>query len=220
MRKLLNGIVEYQKTITPEGRERFAQLALGQKPDSLFFSCSDSRVVPNVFASTDPGDLFVVRSVGNLVPPSGPLGISIADESEASAVEFAVSKLKVRSIVVCGHSSCGAMDAVLNRFSNNDYPNLTRWLRHGYGALDAFNQGRAPDKSIAPADQLSQLNVLTQLENLRSYPIVRSGIEEQRLQLLGMWFDIAHAKVLMFDTVQGRFRELDEAWVSALAPSL
>src|SRR3954468_4830459 len=110
MKKLLNGIVDFRKNVRPLVKDTFAQLALGQRPDTLFIACSDSRVVPNLFASSDPGDLFVIRNVGNLIPPCGEDGMSSSDESEAAAIEFALMALPVEQIVVCGHSECGAMN--------------------------------------------------------------------------------------------------------------
>ena len=100
MRKLINGIVEFRRNVQNEYIEKFSRLAQGQKPDSLFIACSDSRVVPNTFASTDPGDLFVLRNVGNLIPPCGEHGVSVSDESEAAAIEFAVLNLNVAFLVL------------------------------------------------------------------------------------------------------------------------
>src|SRR5579859_1890618 len=113
MRKLIQGIMDFRKNRRPEYKETFARLALGQSPDALFIACSDSRVAVDVFASTEPGDLFVVRNPGNIVSPAAADGLSVADESEAAAIEFAVSMLKVRDIIVCGHSSCGAMGGLI-----------------------------------------------------------------------------------------------------------
>src|SRR5579864_5678527 len=132
MKKLVKGIIDFQKNVRPNYRETFARLALGQSPDTLFIACSDSRVAPNVFASTDPGDMFVIRNVGNIVPPcGGDHGLSSADESEAAAIEFAVLNLKVTDVIVCGHSECGAMQALLNGREKVNSPNLKAWLRHG-----------------------------------------------------------------------------------------
>src|SRR3954466_9946866 len=110
MWKLIRGIVDFRKNVRPAVKETFSRLALGQRPDTLFIACSDSRVVPNLFASSDPGDLFVIRNVGNLIPPCGVQGHSASDESEAAAIEFALQSLPVAQIIVCGHSECGAMD--------------------------------------------------------------------------------------------------------------
>src|SRR5580692_2047595 len=139
MKKLVKGIIDFRKTIRPNYQETFARLALGQSPDTLFIACSDSRVVPNLFASTDPGDLFVIRNVGNMIPPcAGTNGHSTADESEAAAIEFAVQTLGVSEIIVCGHSECGAMMALVKGRDKVKTPNLKAWLRHGEKAMNAL----------------------------------------------------------------------------------
>ena len=111
MRKLIMGIVDFRERMLPQYAERFGNLALAQSPDALFITCSDSRVVPDLLASTDPGDLFTMRNVGNLIPPATLDGASTGDLSEASAIEYAVLALKVANIVVCGHYNCGGVKA-------------------------------------------------------------------------------------------------------------
>lgn len=206
MRKLVQGIVDYRNRVRPLARETFARLALGQSPDALFIACSDSRVAINVFASTEPGDLFVVRNPGNIVSPAAADGISVADESEAAAIEFAVGQLKVSDIIVCGHSSCGAMGGLLRGRDNLSAPHLRSWLRHAEPALAGIPDRAAP----GAADQLSQANALLQLDHLRSYPIVARAERERGLRLHAFWFDIADAEVLAYDPGQGRFVPLDE----------
>jgi carbonic anhydrase len=206
MRKLLHGIVDFRNRVRPIARETFARLALGQSPDVLFIACSDSRVAINVFASTEPGDLFVVRNPGNIVSPAAADGLSIADESEAAAIEFAVGQLAVRDIIVCGHSSCGAMSGLLLGRENVAAPHLRSWLRHAERALE-----RIPDRTAVGAlDQLSKANTLVQLEHLRSYPVVARAEQEDGLRLHAFWFDIADAEVLAYDPGEGRFMPLDE----------
>src|SRR6188768_3537739 len=124
MRELILGIVDFREQHLPMLAERFRTLASGQSPDALFITCADSRVVPNLLVSTDPGDLFTLRNVGNLIPPATADGVSVGDVSEASAIEYAVLVLKVANIVVCGHSECGAMKAVLDPGSKPQPPNL------------------------------------------------------------------------------------------------
>jgi carbonic anhydrase len=206
MRKLLQGIVDFRNRVRPVARETFARLALGQKPDALFIACSDSRVAVNVFASTEPGDLFVVRNPGNIVSPAAPDGLSVADESEAAAIEFAVGQLEVRDIIVCGHSSCGAMSALLGGRDGIRAPHLRSWLRHAERALESIEDRTAIDA----ADQLSQANALIQLEHLRTYPMVASAERERGLRLHAFWFEIANAEVLAYDPGQRRFVPLDE----------
>lgn len=208
MEKLVKGIVEFRKNVLPTYRERFAKLALGQSPDTLFIACSDSRVAVNVFASTEPGDLFVVRNVGNLIPPCGTDGHSLADESEAAAIEFAVNNLKISHVVVCGHSECAAMHALVNGREKVSLPNLHAWLRHGEPGLKALP---AQTGTLSPANRLSQLNVLAQLEHLRTYPAVRERIASGKLQLHAWWFELQTADVWAYDEETKQYGILDEA---------
>jgi carbonic anhydrase len=192
VKKLIEGITDFKRRVRPGYAETFARLALGQKPDCLMIACSDSRVVPNLFASTDPGDLFVVRNVGNFVPPFQ--AFEARDRSAGAAVEFAAEVLKVGDVVVVGHSGCGAMQALISGTRFETSPTLSSWLELGRPALEKLAGPIAP--MLSPADRLSQLNVLEQLNNLRSYPGVKTRLEEGSLKLHAWWFDIAHAEVL------------------------
>lgn len=220
MRKLLQGIVDFRERLQPSQRETFARLALGQSPDALLIACSDSRVVPNLFASTDPGDVFVIRNVGNIVPPCGEDGINLFDKSEAAAVEYAVNQLKVKDIVVCGHSECGAHIAVL-RGTQDLSGNLRSWLRHVEPSLFKLHDGPTFGcEHMEPHNQLSQLNVLQQLDHLRTYPSVRRAMEDGRLRLHGWWFDIAHADVHAWDPLANRFLSIDRLMAEGILQSL
>ena len=210
MQKLIAGIVDFRRNTQESYREMFGQLATGQSPDSLFIACSDSRVVPNTFASTDPGDLFVVRNVGNLVPPCDPHGVSQSDESEAAAIEFAIQNLSVKNIIVCGHSECGAMHAIVRGRRLVKLPNLRSWLRHGELALDLLKAGRAPNPTLKESNQLSQLNALLQIENIKTYPIVQKRIDEGSLAVHAWWFDIAKADVYAYLEPENKFMIIDE----------
>ncbi|MFE9783846.1 SulP family inorganic anion transporter [Nocardia salmonicida] len=163
-----------------------------QDPDSFFLTCSDSRIVPNVITNSGPGDLFTVRNVGNLVPVSG-------DDSVEAALTFALDSLAVRSVVVCGHSSCGAMKAVHSAADTGG--GLGSWLRHAEPALLRFRAGHPVAVAAAAAgysevDQLSMVNVAVQLETLGRNPAVRRAVAERGLVLSGLFFDIAGARVL------------------------
>lgn len=211
MRKLLKGLAEFQDKITPESRERFASLALGQKPTALMLACSDSRVAPNVFASTDPGDLFVIRNVGNMVSPCDDSGFSVGDVSEAAALEFAVSTLDVKDIIICGHSECGAMHAIHNGAEKVRHPNLRDWLGNGEQALKRFKDGVTYNASLSPVNQISQLNVLAQVEHMRSYPYIERRVANGNLHIHAWWFDIAKARVSIFSDEHGTYLEIDRA---------
>lgn len=210
MKKLVQGLLDFQRHSLPAYRSTFARLAHGQAPDCLFIACSDSRVVPNLFASTNPGDLFVMRNVGNMVPSSDSAGLSLSDRSEAAALEFSLLTLPVKDIVVCGHSSCGAMKAILSGYNDQKTPNLSSWLDVGRPALAAFERGGKLGEGLPPHDRLSQYSVLQQLENLKTYPLVRERLAAGTLRLHGWWFDIGQARVHAYRPDLERFTPIDE----------
>lgn len=216
MRKLIQGIVDFRERLLPQYAQRFNALAQGQSPDTLFITCSDSRVVPDLLVSTDPGDLFVMRNVGNLVPPATVEGASTGDLSEASAIEYSVLVLNVRNIVVCGHSECGAMKAALSRQPMPDTPNLVKWLHHSTSAVFRLDQEGPLDPRLSPHNQLSQLNVLVQLEHLASYPIVRDRVAAGTLRLSGWWFDIASGEMFAYEREKRAFAAIDRAMAERL----
>lgn len=216
MKKLIQGIIDFRKRKHPSYKETFAKLALGQRPDVLFIACSDSRVAVNVFASTDPGDLFVVRNVGNMIPPSGMLGMSIGDESELAALEFALLNLNVKDIIVCGHSECGAMHAIFHGRDKVSSPHLRSWLSHGQPSLDLLKATGEIPPGLAPHNRLSQLNVLQQLEHLKTYPLVNERIRNGQLRLHGWWFDIAQAEVYFYNQEKDQFVAFDEESAKSL----
>jgi carbonic anhydrase len=220
MKKLIQGIIEFRQNVRPNYREKFAQLALGQAPDALFIACSDSRVAPNLFASTDPGDLFVIRNVGNLIAPAGSDGLSTREASEAAAIEFALCNLAVTDIIVCGHSECGAMRALLNGRDAVEPFHLRSWLRHGEAALEKLERNTGADPSLARHNQLSQLNVLSQIDHLKTYPLVRERVQAGRLRLHGWWFEIKNADVYAYEDSAGRFVLIDEIHGRRLLKSL
>ena len=216
MKKLIEGIVDFRERMLSQYAQRFQELALSQSPDALFVTCSDSRVVPDLLASTHPGDLFTMRNVGNLIPPAGADGISVGDLSEASAIEYAVLILKVSNIVVCGHSACGAMKAVEASKSDPESPNLSRWLHHAQNAAFRLRHEGPLDAALPTHDQLSQLNVLVQLEHLMSYPIVRDRVSAGMLRLSGWWFDVGTGTMHAYDRVSRSFGIIDRPMAERL----
>ena len=220
MQKLIAGIVDFRERLLPQYLQRFQELASGQAPDTFFITCADSRVVPDLLASTHPGDLFTMRNVGNLVPPATAEGISIDDLSEASAIEYAVLVLKVANIVVCGHSECGAMKAVVANAVPPETPNLAKWLHHVHTAAFRLLQEGALDANLTRHDQLSQLNVLVQLEHLMSYPVVREKVLAGTLCLSGWWFDVAAGSMYAYDSGCRRFEIIDRKTAERLIERL
>lgn len=211
MKKLIKGLLDFQRHAVRPYRSTFERLAKSQTPDCLFITCADSRVVPNMIVSTDPGDLFTVRNVGNLVPRAAESGRCDNDQSHAAALEFALSALPVEDIVVCGHSNCGAMKAILAGQPMPDAPHLEAWLKNGQASLEAFRAGENVGVGIPEYDRLSQLNVLTQLEHIKTYPLVQKRLAAGTLRLHGWWFDIGHAQVHAYRASLQKFVPIDEA---------
>lgn len=207
MKKLIRGIVDFRKNLTEENRILFAKLALGQKPDALFIACSDSRVVPNLFASTNPGDLFVLRNIGNLVPPASS---SPQDTSALAVIEFSIFSLNVADIIVCGHSECGAMQALARDGGLLCCPHLEAWLRYGKEALNKVRQGVIMNPSLSECNQISQVNVLQQMQHILSYPFIRDRLDKKQLRVHGWWFDIAQADVYCYEQDLHQFVLIDE----------
>jgi carbonic anhydrase len=220
VRKLIAGIVDFRERLLPQYAQRFRDLAFAQTPDALFITCSDSRVVPDLLASTDPGDLFTIRNVGNLIPPATADGISTGDLSEASALEFSVLVLKVANIVVCGHSECGAMRMLTAGGETSETPNLNKWLHHARAAAFRLEHEGALDSKRTPHDQLSQVNVLVQLEHLMSYPIVREKVVAGTLQLSGWWFEVGSGSMYVYDRSSRSFQIIDRQRAERLLGAL
>ena len=207
MLKLVQGMLDFRKLHLSEYRDRFSHLAMGQTPDSLFITCSDSRVVPNLFTSTHPGHLFVVRNAGNIVPPHNILS------SERASIEFAVSQLPIENIIVCGHSNCGAMHAVMEGIDKLP-EGLKYWLSFGKEAKDCES-----------VERLAKENILKQIEHLKTFPVIQKKMEQGLLRLWGWYFDVGTGDVfayeedlqsfLLIDSVEGeyilsRLRQLHE----------
>ncbi|MER6525700.1 bifunctional SulP family inorganic anion transporter/carbonic anhydrase [Streptomyces sp. NPDC001508] len=199
--ELARGISAFQRNTAPLVRNELARLAReGQRPSQLFLTCADSRLVTSMITSSGPGDLFVVRNVGNLVPPPGE---EWGDDSVGAAIEYAVDVLKVRSITVCGHSGCGAMQALLNSAPGDGQTPLGRWLRHGEPSLkrmadDSRPWARLAGRSAADAvEQLCLTNVVQQLEHLYAHDSVARARAEGGLELHGMYFHVGEAQAYL-----------------------
>ncbi|MFC5181545.1 SulP family inorganic anion transporter [Actinomadura harenae] len=199
---LLSGIREYQGRTAALVRPIMAELAFEQKPEHLFITCVDSRVVPNIITASGPGDLFINRNVGNMVPRHGSVP---PDDSVAATVEYALNVLGIRTITVCGHSNCGAMAALLAGGKEVEHlPSLTRWIQHAKPSLARFVASEpVPDQS--PMTRLCQLNVVQQLENLESYPWLRDLVDSGEVTLVGLYLDLETADVHVLDRATGTF---------------
>ena len=205
--KVIEGYRHFSEEIYPEHRELFDQLRSRQNPQVLFITCADSRIDPSLITHTVPGELFICRNIGNIVPAYGEMlgGVS-------AVVEYAVVGLKVSEIIVCGHSDCGAMKALKNPDAPSlaAMPTVKAWLRNAEAALGVV---RAKDPE-ATGDQmlrtLTEENVLLQLQHLRTHPGVAAGLATGKVRLHGWIYNIGDGKVEAFDEAGSRFRPIEE----------
>ncbi|WP_394845931.1 carbonic anhydrase [Pendulispora brunnea] len=212
MEKLVKGIHSFQKHFFTKHQDLFERLASrGQNPETLFVTCSDSRVDPNLITNSRPGDLFIVRNVGNVIPrPDLPGGT-------AAAVEYAVEVLGVENIIVCGHTQCGAMASILapDKMANLQY--VKRWLAQTEGLRDTIQTryGHLPGEAKITAAVAE--NVLLQLEHLRAYPFVSEKLDAGKLHIAGWIFEIGTGAIHGFDPDTGEFTAISSADGAAAA---
>lgn len=204
MQKLQAGIHNFQATYFARNRRLFEKLAEGQRPETLFITCADSRVDPNLITSSAPGEMFTVRNVGNIVPSyaKGVLG------GVSAALEFAVEVLKVGEIIVCGHTQCGAIDAILQPNKVSHLPLLSRWIEQSSslpGIIDErYSHLEGPNRATAAVEE----NVLLQIENLRTFPFVRERMDAGEISVSGWVFRIATGDVFDYNPESGQFEPL------------
>jgi carbonic anhydrase len=203
MEKLLKGIHSFRTGYFATHRQLFEQLATtGQNPETLFITCSDSRVVPTLITNAAPGELFIVRNVGNVVPRADLPG------GTAAAIQYAVEVLKVENVIVCGHTQCGAMQAILHPERVEELTYVKRWLRQTNNLRRLMEERYAHLNDAARLTVAVQENVLAQLENLREYPFIADRLDAQTLHISGWVFDLARGEVFDYDPEAGEFAPL------------
>ncbi len=205
MQKLIEGVHKFRNEEFGRYRELFARLSReGQKPHTLFITCSDSRVLAELVTNSKPGDLFVVKNAGNIVPPATVTG---STNSTAAAIEFAVKILGVNDIVVCGHTQCGAMTALLEGLPDaGSLPHLAAWLDVAapVRAVIEHRYTHLTDPE-ARATAAMEENVLFALENLHTYPVVARSLAAGALRLHAWCFKIATAEIFAYDAEVNQF---------------
>ena len=198
MEHIIDGVLRFQREVYPNDAALYRELAISQSPTAMFIGCADSRVVPEVLTGQDPGSLFVVRNAGNIIPPSStePGGVT-------ASIEYAVRVLGIPDIIVCGHSGCGAMTAILNGAAQlQGLPAVARWLHYADAALESDKKSAAFPERL---DALVHENVLTQLDNLLTHPSVADAIRNKQLRVHGWVYDIGSGRVDNYDARVGKF---------------
>ena len=211
MQRLIAGVHRFRKEEFGRYKTLFRKLSKeGQNPHTLFITCADSRVLAELVTQSKPGDLFVVKNIGNIVPPASATG---STNSTAAAIEFAVEILRVNDIVVCGHSQCGAMTTLLDKSrADLNMPHLAEWLKLAAPIREILEKDYADLTTLeARATAAAQENVLLALDNLHSYPCVQARLADGSLNLHGWFFEIATAELFAYDPEDRQFQPIAAA---------
>lgn len=203
MQKLVHGIHRFQSQIVQPNQDFFERLAGEQSPMALFITCSDSRVNPNLLTQTDPGELFVVRNVGNIIPPEG-----TSNNGEAAAIEFAIEGLGIRDIIVCGHTHCGAMRGLLDPSSLKTMTHVRNWLRHAEATQQIVQKNYKHLRGEARLTATAEENVLVQIKHLQTMPSVAAALGRRELNLYGWMYKIDTGEVFQYDWKEKQFLPL------------
>ena len=206
MQQLIDGYSRFRSKVYPQHTKLFEKLAKGQQPHTLFISCSDSRVMPEMITQCDPGTIFSCRNAGNLIPPPTEVGSGVP-----ATIEYAIRALKVTDIVVCGHSDCGAMKGILKRESLESLPVVRGWLEHAGPSARWLTRMLKNTTSMSFEETLevvTEANIIVQMQNLRMHPSVDEALRQGGLELHGWMYDIGSGTVRQLDSERGEFRPL------------
>ena len=207
MTGFLKGVIKFQNEVYPSKQELFERLAKGQSPEALFIACSDSRVETAMITQTDPGELFIVRNAGNIVPPH-----TSSTGAVTASLEFAMRVLDVPHIVVCGHTECGAMKGIMDLNALQHLPHVKEWLGFSQGAMDVVSEIASDKTEDEKMKLLLEENVKLQLQHLRTHPSVMRKLANGSLTLHGWVYDIKTGRVSAWDEADGRFELVDERY--------
>ncbi|MEW9797508.1 carbonic anhydrase [Alteromonas sp. CYL-A6] len=206
MKHLIKGVAKFQREIYPDKKATFKKLANGQNPEVLFITCSDSRIDPNLVTQTDPGDLFICRNAGNIVPPH-----SNQTGGMTASIEFAVAALGVAHVVICGHTDCGAMKGALDPDALDGLPHVREWLGHCRSATEVVRE-RCGELGQAQLADVTKENVLQQIQHLRTHPSVAAKIATGQVLLHGWVYDIERGEVICYDDDAGQWASMDKVY--------
>ena len=203
MEKLFKGILDFQSEVFEAHQDLFSELGRGQNPHTLFIGCSDSRVVPTLITQTNPGELFIVRNIANIVPPHNLKGQFVGT---SSMIEYAVMVLNVDTIVVCGHSNCGGCYAINQPPEElENMPNLCVWLDIIKEIPERVNRLMVGDSDAEREWITEEVSILVQMKNLLTYPFVNERVQAGTLKILGWYYIIETGEVFNFNDETGHF---------------
>ncbi len=201
--RIIQGVSRFQRDVFPSQREMFERLRGRQDPLALFVTCADARVVPNLFTQTDPGDIFIERNPGNMVPPYVEFVGGVT-----AGVEYAMLALKIPVIVVCGHTDCGVMKALLSPELANGMPGVQKWMSHGLTACERMLRRYKDANETEQLKRLTEYNVLEQIENLKTHPSVEARLQAGEVEIRGWVYDIGDGSIREANPRTGEFELL------------
>lgn len=209
------GVVKFRRDVYPGKAELFEQLATGQSPEALFITCSDSRIETAMLTQTDPGELFICRNAGNIVPPH-----SNETGAMTASIEFAIGALKIPHIVICGHTECGAMKGAMNRAGLTTLPHVREWLGYSQGAVDIVEAIGGDLEPEAKMKMLLEQNVMLQLQHLKTHPTVAVALAKGEVTLHGWVYDIKSGEVSAYDEDSKSWISVEEAYAGDLIEAM
>lgn len=216
MEHIVRGVLDFREKIYPERKDLFGTLADdGQFPDVLFFTCSDSRIDPNLLTGSNPGDLFICRNAGNIIPPH-----SNETGGMTASIEYAVAVLKVRHIIVCGHTDCGAIKGALDIPALKGLPHVKEWLGHCRSAMEIVRERHdIPTDACLDSEYLNEAieeNVLQQVQHLRTHPVVAAKLATHKIQVHGWVYNIKTGGIRCCGQNSSNFREFDDFYADVI----
>jgi len=213
--KIIKGVINFRNNVYPEHKDLFGTLASGQSPDILFVTCSDSRIDPNLMTGSPPGDLFICRNAGNIIPPH-----SNETGGMTASIEYAVAVLGVRHIIICGHTDCGAITGALNLNRLEGLPHVKEWLGHCRSAIEIVRERNGiPSNQCLGHEHLNEAieeNVLQQVQHLRTHPVVAAKMATGKVQVHGWIYDIESGRIRCCNQNSTTFREFDEHYAELI----
>ncbi len=212
MANFARGVIKFQREVFPEKQELFERLSTGQSPEALFITCSDSRIETAMITQTDPGELFICRNAGNIVPPH-----TNQTGGMTASIEFAIGALKIPHIVICGHTECGAMKGAMNRAGLTNLPHVREWLGYAQGAVDITETLGAGLDPEAKMRMLLEQNVMLQLQHLKTHPTVAVALALKAVELHGWVYDIKTGEVAAYDETTGVWLPVEDRYAAEIA---
>ncbi len=215
MNQLIKGLERFQTEVFPQEQALFEHLAQNHHPDTMMITCADARIVPGQLLQTKPGELFMLRNAGNMVP-----AYTTALGAEAATIEYAMSVLKVKHVIVCGHTDCGAMRAVLKPELAEELPAVRNWLHHAGCARKIVMDQHGHEPEPVRLRRLVEENVMAQLVNLQTHPSVASRLLAGAVHLYGWVYEIGTGRVFAFDAERNEFHPLQTGLPARMLPMM